>query len=99
MGMEVLGADHEHVGKVKETFESDFLLDRRLQTDCYVPYTVVREVTPNRVILTVPSYELNQQGWPIPHQLRREKETWHRSVRSMSETGRRPICCHKKDRL
>jgi hypothetical protein len=74
-GMEVFGADHEHVGKVKESFASDFLLDRRLQTDCYVPYTAVGEVTANTVILTVPSYEVNQQGWAIPHRLRRQKET------------------------
>jgi hypothetical protein len=66
VGMEVLGADHEQVGTVKETFESDFLLDRRLQTDCYVPYTAVSEVQANKVILTIPSYEVNQQGWPIP---------------------------------
>ena len=66
VGMEVLGADHEHVGKVKETFESDFLLDRRLQTDCYVPYTAVGEVKANTIILTIPSYEVNQQGWSIP---------------------------------
>ena len=62
VGMEVFGADHEQVGTVKETFESAFLLDRQLQTDCYVPYTVVDEVQANKVILTIPSYEVNQQG-------------------------------------
>jgi ribosomal 30S subunit maturation factor RimM len=62
VGMEVLGADHEQVGKVKETFATDFLLDCRLQTDCYVPYTAVGEARANTVILHVPRYEVNQQG-------------------------------------
>ncbi len=67
-GMAVVGSDKEHVGKVKAVYDSEFLVDRKLETDLYVPNTAVHTVRGDTVILTIPSYEVNQQGWPIfPH--------------------------------
>ena len=41
-GMVVLGADAEVIGRVKQVGAEDFLVDRELQTDVYVPFATVR---------------------------------------------------------
>jgi Uncharacterized protein conserved in bacteria (DUF2171) len=68
VGMDVVGADKEHVRKVKEVYDNEFLVDRPLQTDLYVPRGAIRQVTTTKVILSIPSYAVNWQGWPIPQQ-------------------------------
>jgi hypothetical protein len=40
--MVVLGADAEVIGRVKQVGAEDFLVDRELQTDVYVPFATVR---------------------------------------------------------
>lgn len=77
-GMLVVGSDGEIVGTVKQARQNDFLLDRELQTDLYVPVDAVRNVIGDEVILTIPKYEVNQlkertapgkgesEGWKSP---------------------------------
>jgi hypothetical protein len=63
-GMEVLGAEKERVGQVKEVRTSDFLVERSLQRDVYVPFAAIREVTGNQVVLTVTSDHVDALKWP-----------------------------------
>ena len=64
VGMEVLGAEKERVGQVKEVRTSDFLVERPLQRDVYVPFAAIREVTGNQVVLTVRSDHVDALKWP-----------------------------------
>jgi hypothetical protein len=64
VGMEVLGAEKERVGQVKEVRASDFLVERPLQRDVYVPFAAIREVTGNQVVLTVTSDHVDALKWP-----------------------------------
>ena len=77
-GMMVVGSDGEIVGKVKQARKNDFLLDRELQTDLFVPNDAVRNVIGDEVILAVPRHEVSQlkertapgkgetEGWKTP---------------------------------
>ncbi|HET6317362.1 MAG TPA: hypothetical protein VFG86_12955 [Chloroflexota bacterium] len=74
-GMDVLGVDGEVVGQVKEVRENDFLLDRPMAHDLYVPYRFVlsvperggdRPVRGKEVVLTVSAAQLDSQGWQRP---------------------------------
>jgi hypothetical protein len=75
VGMDVMSIDGEPVGKVKEVRAEDFLLDRPMARDLYVPYSFVLatedyggtfrrgpvEVT--EVVLNVRGEHLDSQGW------------------------------------
>lgn len=72
--MEVIGSDGGRVGRVKETRLSDFLVDRRLALDVYVPMEAVQRVAGDRVMLNVPADRVGDMGWattdggaPLPH--------------------------------
>ena len=65
-GMEVVGSDGERVGLVKEVRAGDLLVDRAMRRDLYVPLDAVREVTGERVVLTIPADGADDQGWPNP---------------------------------
>lgn len=62
-GMEVVAADGAILGTVKEVRDVDFLLDRPLMLDLYVPFTAIHEVVEDRVVLHVASDEIGDQGW------------------------------------
>ncbi len=64
VGMEVVGANANPIGRVKEVRHNDFLVDRRMQRDIYVPITAVRDVLGGRVVLAVPNYQVDNMGWP-----------------------------------
>jgi len=64
--MEVVGTDGQSVGQVKEVRGTDFLLDRPMHGDVYVPFSGIRIVDGDRVMLDVPSDQLDDQGWPTP---------------------------------
>jgi hypothetical protein len=64
VGMDVLGAQEERVGQVKEVRTSDFLVARPLQRDVYVPFAAIRDVTGNQVVLTVTSDHVDTLKWP-----------------------------------
>ena len=71
VGMDVIGVDGENVGRVKEIRANDFLLDRPMAHDLYVPYQFVLSVPdrgekparPTEVVLTVSAANLDHQGW------------------------------------
>ena len=65
-GMDVVGSDGASLGQVKEVREGDFLLDRPSARDYYVPFSAIRQITGNQVVLTVGSGEIDDQGWPNP---------------------------------
>lgn len=65
-GMRVVGSDRDEVGTVKEVRASDFLVDRRMRRDVYVPLAAVRDVTGDSIMLTVPAGAVDDQGWSNP---------------------------------
>ena len=76
VGMDVLSVDGDRLGQVKEVRGADFLLDRPLARDLYVPFDAV-VATPNRyekyrggpiqpteIVLNVSAAHVDDQGWP-----------------------------------
>ncbi|MDQ3809332.1 MAG: hypothetical protein M3336_03485, partial [Chloroflexota bacterium] len=74
VGMDVLGVDGELVGRVKEVRAGDFLVDRPVARDLYVPYEYVLSVPdrgekparPTQVVLTIPAAHLDRHGFEQP---------------------------------
>ena len=75
VGMDVVSIDGERIGKVKEVRQSDFLIDRQLARDLWVPFDSVVEAGehggtfrrgPTRaseVVLSVSASHVDSQGW------------------------------------
>jgi hypothetical protein len=66
-GMEVFDSEGKKVGKVKDVRESDFLLNRLLARNYYVPYDACAMST-DGVHLNIKGSEMKDQGWASPHQ-------------------------------
>lgn len=64
--MEVFGADMMPLGKVGDVRQEDFLVDRTSDSNVYVPFSMVREVKGNQVILNVTAAEVNIMSWRSP---------------------------------
>jgi hypothetical protein len=74
-GMDVVSIDGERLGRVKQVRETDFLLDRPLARDLWVPFTSVVEAgehggafrrgptQPTEVMLSVSAAHVDSQGW------------------------------------
>lgn len=65
-GMTVVGADDKPIGRVKEVRSDDFLVDRSLQRDVYVPFSAVRGFAGDRIVLDVTAGQVDSMGWPNP---------------------------------
>ena len=65
-GMQVVGANGDQVGSIKEIRASDFLVNRRMHRDVYVPFDAVTSVSQNVVTLNVVSDQVGNMGWPEP---------------------------------
>jgi hypothetical protein len=77
-GMRVVGLQGGHVGKVKSVEATEFLIDRHLHRDIYVPFSAVLRVAneyesfeggpvqPSDVVLTVKASDVDHQGWRHP---------------------------------
>ena len=63
-GMEVVTLDEELLGKVKEQRPTDFLLDRSMKRDVFVPLGSVDGVEGDRVRLAVTSAQMDDLDWP-----------------------------------
>jgi hypothetical protein len=74
VGMQVNSLDGEALGHVKEVREGEFLLDRPLARDLWVPFSAVLAtedytgnvrgpVQPSAVVLEVSEAHLERQGW------------------------------------
>jgi hypothetical protein len=57
--MAVIGADGEPIGQIKAVRGDEFLVDRRLQRDLYLPCSVIQAVHGNHVVLTVTAVQLD----------------------------------------
>jgi hypothetical protein len=78
VGMTVTGLDGEPVGKVKQVAETEFLIDRPLARDLWVPYQSVMAAEghgdgfravpprPTEVVLAVTAAHVDAQGWRHP---------------------------------
>jgi hypothetical protein len=74
VGMDVVGIDGEQVGIVKAVRSMDFLVDRPLERDVYVPLDAVQAIVDAtasdsvdpRVILTIRANSVDGQHWPRP---------------------------------
>ena len=64
--MDVVGADGESVGTVKLVRGTDFQVDRPMSRDLYIPFSAVRTVDSERVLLSCRASEVDQQNWPSP---------------------------------
>ncbi|HSL43667.1 MAG TPA: BON domain-containing protein [Anaerolineales bacterium] len=64
-GMEVVGRDGENVGEVKEVRSNDFLVDRSMARDVYIPINAC-QTTGGQVRLNVRADEVDNQGWEMP---------------------------------
>lgn len=67
-GMEVIGKNGKIVGRVKEVRGSDFLVDREMARDVYVPFNAVKTIG-SQAQLEVAAEEVDNQGWEKPDAL------------------------------
>ena len=75
LGMDVLSIDGERIGKVKQVRQAEFLIDRPLARDLWVPFSSVLEAgehggafrrgptQPSEVMLNVSAAHIDSQGW------------------------------------
>jgi hypothetical protein len=75
IGMDVTGIDGERIGKVKEVRDTEFLIDRPMAHDLWVPFQSVmaaeghgdgfRAAVPNPtdVVLSISAAHVEAQGW------------------------------------
>jgi hypothetical protein len=74
VGMEVHSLDGQLVGKVKEIADAEFLVDRPLARDLWVPFTAILAtqdysanvrgpVTDDAIVLEVHRHSVDDQGW------------------------------------
>ncbi|RPJ52288.1 MAG: BON domain-containing protein [Chloroflexi bacterium] len=64
-GMEVIGSSGSSIGKVKEVRVSDFLIDREMARDIYVPFSAITSVG-EQILLNVSAGDVDNQGWEKP---------------------------------
>lgn len=64
-GMEVISNTGQVIGRVKEIRASDFLVDREMARDLYVPFSAIKTVGA-QVLLNVAHDQVDQQGWDKP---------------------------------
>jgi hypothetical protein len=75
LGLEVKSIDGERIGKVKELGASEFLVDRPLKRDLWIPFSAVVEAGEHggafrrgprmatEVVLGVSADDIDHQGW------------------------------------
>jgi hypothetical protein len=64
-GMEVIGKNGKIVGRVKEVRDNDFLVDRDMARDVYVPFDAVDSIGA-QAMLEVTADEVDNQDWETP---------------------------------
>jgi hypothetical protein len=65
-GAEVVGTDGETIGSVGEVRERDFLLDRPMARDLYVPLEAISIVDEDQVVLDISAEMVDDQDWESP---------------------------------
>ena len=61
--MAVVGTDKKPVGAVKEVRDKDFLVDRTMARDLYIPFDAVQRVDKNEVMLSIPADQVGEMKW------------------------------------
>jgi len=64
--MDVVGSEGEAIGDVKEISNNSFLVDRPMHRDVFVPFGAIRSMSGNRISLSIPASEVDDQGWATP---------------------------------
>jgi hypothetical protein len=64
-GMKVVGRDGTDVGAVKEVRSNDFLVDRSMARDVYIPFDAC-QMSGGQIRLNVRADEVDDQDWPMP---------------------------------
>ena len=64
-GMEVIGREGDPVGEVKEVRANDFLVDRSLARDVYIPFSACRMID-GQIQLNIRAGEVDEQDWEMP---------------------------------
>lgn len=64
-GMEVVDAQGEHIGTVKAVRSTDFLVDRRMARDIYIPCRAISSCD-RKVKINVEKGRINDMGWAKP---------------------------------
>jgi hypothetical protein len=64
-GMDVIGREGETIGQVKEVRSNDFLVDRSMARDVYVPFDACQSAD-GQIKLNVRADEVDDQDWPMP---------------------------------
>jgi hypothetical protein len=62
-GLPVVETEGHQIGNVKEVRQNDFLLDRPMARDVYVPFTAVEATSDRGVMLNIRRAEIDRQGW------------------------------------
>lgn len=65
-GMVVSGTDGAEIGEVKAVRRSDFLVNRPMAFDTYVPLDAVLHTTNDEVVLAIAADEVDSMGWANP---------------------------------
>ena len=65
VGMEVIGRDGENVGEVKEVRVNDFLVDRSMARDVYIPLNAC-QMTNGQIRLNIRADDVDDQDWEMP---------------------------------
>jgi len=81
-GMEVVSSDGDNLGTVKQARQSDFLLDRSMSFDVFVPFDLVASTDANRVTLSVTKDDLGSMNLQRP-----AMDDWGTGVESSQTTG------------
>ena len=68
-GMTVYGTNGDEIGLVKEVRSNDFLVDRSLRRDVYVPFNAIQTVRNDQVVLNLPADQVDSMNWPNPLRL------------------------------
>ena len=64
--MDVAGSDGKRIGQVKEIRDNDFLLERSMARDVYVPFAALTRVTMDRATLNVVGDSIDDLHWQSP---------------------------------
>jgi ferritin-like metal-binding protein YciE len=66
LGMEVVGQDMGNIGSIKDMRDGDFLVNRKMKRDVYVPFNAVQNIDNGRAILNIPTNQVDNMGWQNP---------------------------------
>lgn len=67
-GMLVVGTNGNQIGTIKEVqmHSRNFLVNRSMQRDIYIPFSAIQSVQNQQVVLNIPANQVDNQDWPSP---------------------------------